>query len=114
VKIHWTWRSVPELANLQPEERKQICRKHKFKMLRDPRYWIALIIFMIGFGGIISVSPYVRDRFFSDHVVWGSILFPTVACGLIGAIFGIIQSQIQIKVMLPYIREDLGLDKERE
>ena len=113
MKIHWTWRSVPELANLQAEERKQICRKHKFKMLKDPGYWIALITFIIVFAGIIGISPYVRDRFFSEHVTWGRILFPTLACGLIGAIFGIVQSQIQIRAMLPYIREDLGLDKER-
>jgi hypothetical protein len=110
MKCHWSWKSVPELAGLTPEERKQICRKYKFKVFRDRKYWIALILFMVSFGCILGFGPNVRDKFIPDLGIWSSILFPGVVCGLIGGIFGIIQSQILLQAMLPYIRKDLGLD----
>jgi hypothetical protein len=110
MKIHWSWKSVPELAGLTPEERKQICRKYRFKVFKERKYWIALILFMVSFGFIIGIAPNVRDKVIPDLGIWSSILFTGVPCGLIGGIFGIIQSQIQLQAMLPYIRKDLGLD----
>jgi hypothetical protein len=108
MKIHWSWKSVPELSGLTPKERKQICRKHKYKLFKNRTYWIALILYMISFTCILGVALYVQDRFIPNGR-WSWLLLPGFG-GLIGGTFGIIQSQIQIQAMLPYIRKDLGSD----
>jgi hypothetical protein len=112
MKFHWSWKSVPELAGLTPVERKQILRKHKFKMFKNRTYWIATILFMISFTCFLCGQRYIEDRFIPTGR-W-SWLFLLGFGGLIGGIFGIIQSQIQIQAMLPYIRRDLGLDNTKE
>lgn len=109
MKFHWSWKSVPELAGLTPEERKRICRSHKYKLFRDRRYWVLTVLFMICFGFAAGSAPGLRDRFLPDSGVWGIVVFPGVACAILGGIFGVLLSQIQLQAMLPYIRKELEL-----
>ena len=105
--IYWSLKRVPELSGLSPKERKQICRKHKYKVFKNRTYWIAAILYMIFFTCFLGFARHIEDRFIPNGR-W-SLLFLIGFGGLIGGIFGIIQSQIQLQTMLPYIRNDLGL-----
>ena len=110
MKIYWSWKNVPELAGLAPEERKRICSLYKYKFLKDRRFWFVVIIFMIIFGFITGSVPELRNRLFPELGLWGRTAFIAVPCGILGCFYGITISQIQLRAMLPFIRKDLGLD----
>ena len=88
MRLYFGLGSIPELARLEPEQRRRVWRRAHSRVQRDWRWWagIACAACFVGFGAALGD-------------VWGLGLG-----GLFGAFFFL---QVLIWLTLPFIRRDV-------
>jgi uncharacterized membrane protein len=98
VKLYWSLKSIPELADMPKEQRKEVWRKCRLKSGHKRQSIIIAIMFAILgciFGIVCSVNGYSFNK-------------GLVAAIAIGFIFGFIYGQIEAISIRPHIREYLN------
>lgn len=93
MRIYWSLKSIPELAEVPKKDRKKIWRRCFLKALRN---WQTLVA-----GAALGLCAALGN-------ILGEILgYPCIGGAIGGAAGGLICSQVAIKRARPYIREYL-------
>ena len=96
MKLYWSYNSIPELANLPKENRKEVWAACHPKIFRRS-IWISMIIAAV----CIPLGIEIGKSYF------GGIAGLIVAV-IIGGIVGALIWQVQAAMAMPYIREYLN------
>ncbi len=94
MKIYWTMKSVPELAALPKQERREVWRWANRQAFKHWQTWVGLIICSL-FAGMGSHFGHAVGLDSSGYV----------GAGIGGGIGGFIYSQFSMRIALPYIRQ---------
>lgn len=99
MKIYWSYKSVPELAELDKEQVGRIWRKSLFKAMSHWQVWVGIFLCgcIAGFGFWLGMS------IASNDAIW----FGYLGAGLGGGVGGFIGNQIVIPYVRPYMRENI-------
>jgi len=97
MKIFWSFKSIPELAEMPKSEAKKIWLRCYLKSYRSWQAWLALII-----CGACAAFGYIIGYTISDTYIVGPI-----GAGIGGAIGGLIGGHIHTRRMRQYICEYL-------
>jgi len=100
MKLYWSYNSIPELADLPKEKRKEIWKSCCLKCFANFPFWCSTKN-AIALVWLVIVMPLVI--YYSNHHMIGLIGFV-----LVGAIIGFILWQVEIALVKPYIRECLN------
>jgi hypothetical protein len=103
LKIYWSLKSIPELAELPAKERKELWRRCLPKGRRNWRTWVAGGCFAAFIGGVSTVLA---------RIISGSLAVAILLASLIGGIGSLISFQFQVRTVRPYIRKELNLPVE--
>jgi Mn2+/Fe2+ NRAMP family transporter len=98
MKLYWSLNSIPELANLPKERRKEIWKPCRLKCLASWPFWVSMIAIIVVWLVMLSKLGY----FYSDNhiigLIWGVI---------VSVIVSFIMQQVEFALVRPYIREYL-------
>ena len=97
MKIYWSCKSIPELAELPDKERRMILRRCWAKASRNWKTRIEYFVLM-SFAGI---SWYFCMKTYG-------LLVGAVGVVIIGAVVGFIWAQVYFQKTIPYIHEELS------
>jgi len=96
MKLYWSCKSIPELAGLPKQKRKEVWAACHRKIL--PRYiWVACII-----GAVCAPAGSIIGESYFGRI--GGI----IGAGIAGGIGGLIIWEVEVAVARPYIREYLS------
>ncbi len=103
MKIYWTSKSIPELADLPPAERRAQWRRCAWLSLRR---WPVILTMLIG-GACIGLAMYLTA------ITWPGlyILYPIFAAG-IGGVYGGVFGQVVACQVRRILQEEAGVVKE--
>ena len=94
MRIYWTFKSIPELADLPARERRRVWRAAYYKVLNQ---WQTYTI-------LLACSVCSALGVFAGHFLG----HPTVGAGIGGGMTGLLFSQIIVPRVRPHIREVLA------
>ena len=98
MKLYWSLKSIPELADLPNKQRKEIWKSCRLKCLMTWPFWgstITIIVFWLVI--LTKLGYFYRDRHLIG-LIWGAV---------ISAIVVFIMWQVEIALVKPYIRKYL-------
>jgi len=98
MKLYWSCKSIPELADLPKDKRKEIWKTCRWNCVSSWPFWVSTIAIIVVWLVILRKLEY----FYSDNHIIGLIL-DAIACALVGFIL----FQVEIALVRPYIREYL-------
>ena len=98
MKLYWSLKSIPELADLPKKDRYEIWKACYSMVWRSWKSIILHIILIILFISVLTVIYNTFDKFIIGLLVAVSI----------GAICGFIEQQVAIYIIRPHIREYLS------
>jgi hypothetical protein len=99
MKIYWSYKSVPELAELDKKQVGHVWRQSLFKAMRHWQTWVGILLCgcFAGLGIWLGASITGND---SDWFVY-------LGGGIGAGVGGFVANQIIIPYMRPYIRENI-------
>ena len=100
MKMYWSLRSVPELADLPPAERRRLWRECWGKVLRHWQVWLLFLLFYSGLLGVLVVAAWL-----ALVVGLGWPLALILVSGVWGGAFGFLLDQVSIPLARPYLRQ---------
>lgn len=100
MKIYWSLKSIPELAEIPTKQRKEIWRRCLRKAHRNWWTWLGVVGPAACIGGVSAVLV---------DIISGNHAAAILLAGLIGGIAGLISFQIQVRTVRAYIRKELNL-----
>lgn len=105
MRIYWSTKSVPELADLLREERRRILTATRWKPLRHWQYWATFLtwILVLAFGIPALVDSIPRP----------SLPVRLLVLVLVLGSFGVSLRHISLSLMRPYMRELLEHQRSR-
>jgi hypothetical protein len=100
MKIYWSLRSIPELADLPPAEGRRLWRECWGKVLRHWQVWLMFLLLWSGILGALVVSAWLALA-----VGLGWPLAVILVGGVWGGAFGFLLDQVSIPLARPYLRQ---------
>ena len=101
MKIYWSYNSIPELADLPKEKRKEIWQKCHVKVFRHWQMWFLILIQVLL---TVVIIESVRSYFGSFNVV-GLILLMIIG-GLIGGVISCFTQSINRSDIRKYLNSN--------
>jgi hypothetical protein len=101
MKIYWSPKSIPELADLPGKERRAIWRAGFGYSIRHLRTWVGFSIFV----ALLALWHFVKSRYMEGFSIWFRLpIYMTVFAGGY-----MVWYQMAVKSALPYIRKAIAL-----
>jgi hypothetical protein len=97
VHLYWTYNSIPELADLPKEKRKELWHACHLKVFVHWQIWVSLLV-----CGLCAATGTELGKFYYNHI--GGFLGAMLGGGIGGFIVG----QVGVAVTRPHIREYLN------
>jgi hypothetical protein len=104
MKLYWSYNSIPELADLPKEKRKEVWKTCHLKCWTSWPFWITTVAIIV-IGTMVGGATLRKLGYFcsDNHYIMGSFW-----AGAIGIFITFIITQVEISLARPYIREYLN------
>jgi hypothetical protein len=93
MKLYWSINSIPELADLPKEKRKEVWKSCHIKCFLHWQIWASAVLFGLGVAAGSALGEFYYGR-----------IGGTIGAAIAGGIVGIIGWEIKVSVVRPLIR----------
>jgi RsiW-degrading membrane proteinase PrsW (M82 family) len=102
MKIYWSYNSIPELADIPKEKRKEIWKPCSLKCLASWPFCVSAIAMIVVWFILVKLGFFYSDNH-TISSIWALI---------VTAIVGFILKQVELALLRPYIRKYLNLNEQ--